>query len=452
MFRRGKDRRRLGARRWPTAGLAAAGLVVWIPVAAAGGWPYGAFAWAGETAVDAIQAADYWIVLAQGDRPVGGGDLPVLYLGLPNLDPAGRLGFTGRLDDGQGGDGFVWLDGEVIWRDSQAQGVDLVGAAPQLGLADEARYFFRAQIDGRDALWSDGGLVARAGVAEPLLGGAKIDLLRRPLLTAAGRSFWLAFYKGAEGKGRALFTRSAAGETTVRLRSGDEVDGGVIASPRGLDLAYDVSADGAHYVHVVELEKAGGGVLPAILLDGAVVLRAGDPAGPEETWERFRNVAVDSQGHWVMSGTTSADAESDTVLAYDGAVVVREGERVGEIDLAPQAAVTAVETDDRGRVAHLWSTGGFGPEYVLFSCDAASVADSKAILEVRGPANSGERVTAFEGTGHGSALRLGAGHVLYLWVRLERVTGETRQAVIATRLPDCPESPPAGEVSPPDGR
>lgn len=432
------------ARRWSAAGVAGALLLGWLPVAAASGWPYGAFAWAGEAVIEGLESAEFRVILAEGEVPAGGGGLAVQNLGLPVVDGAGRPAFTGRLADGAGGEGFVWLDGRVIWRNSQAQGVELRGAAPQLGLGEEARYFFRAEIDGNDALWSQGGLVAQAGQPEPLLGGAVVELLRRPLLSAAGRSYWLAFYKGAEGAGRALFTRSPAGEAAVLLRSGDPVDGGVIAKPRGLDLAYDVSADGAHHVHIGELQGTGNQVVPAVLLDRAVALRAGEAAGPDELWVRFRNVAVSSQGHWLLSGETSAPSEINTVLAYDGEVVLREGDRLGDVPLAHQAAVVAVEIDDRGRMAHLWSTGGFGRQYVLFSCSIDTLRESTVVLRTRPPiyVEGRETITAFEAAGHGSALRLGGGDILYAWVRLSKPDGSSRQAVVATHLPKCPD--PAG--------
>ena len=448
------------ARRWSAAGAGAAVLLGWLPVAAASGWPYGAFAWAGETVVEVLESAEFRVVLAEGAVPEGGGGLPVLSLGLPTLDGSGRPAFTGRLDDGVAGDGFVWLDGRVIWRNSSAQGVTLFGAAPQLGLGDGGQFLYRALVEEQDALWSQKGLVARAGQPEPLLEGATISLLRRPLLSADGRAYWLAFYRGTGGPGRALFTRSPEGETAVRLRSGDAVNGGVIAQGRGLDLAYDVASDGAHHAHIVTLDGAGSQAVGAVLLDGEVVLRAGDESGAEEHWERFRNVAVSSQGHWLLGGETSGPSTTDTVLAYDGEVVLREGDRLDDVELAPQAAIAAVDIDDRGRIAHLWSTGGFGRQYVLFSCSVDSLRESRVLLRTRAPVyvEGRETVTAFEGTGHGSALRLGGEDLLYAWVTLTRNDGQRRQAVVATRLPACPEpagpEPTAAEttVSSTDGR
>lgn len=435
----GTGLRRIG----PILGAVLLGLLGCMSVAVAGGWPYGALAWAGETTVEVLEQAEFRVLLAEGETTPGGGELPVLNLGLPTVDAAGHVGFTGRLDDGGAGDGFVWLDGTIAFRDSQAQGVALVGAAPQLGLAGGTRYLFRAQIDGKDALWSDQGLVARAGETEPLLDGATIVNLRRPVVAGDGRYYWLALYKGAGGAGRALFTRASDGGREVLLRSGDAVVGGVIAKPRGLDLAYDISTDGAHHVHIVELEAGGGSsIVPAILLDGQVVLRVGDPAGPGEVWERFRGVAVSSSGHWVVSGETSAPSDTDTVFASDGEVRLREGDAVGEVTLREQASVLAVDIDDRGRVAQLWSTAGFGRQFVLFSCSGAEVPQSTVVLRTRSPAwlPSGEEVVAgFEATGHGSALRLGGGDRLYVWVDLVNGEGQSRQAVVATRLPPCPQ-------------
>ncbi|MEZ5331678.1 MAG: hypothetical protein R2991_06415 [Thermoanaerobaculia bacterium] len=448
----GKHRARIGS----IVGTAFLALLGWLPMAVAASWPYGAFAWAGEMTVQALDQAEYRVLLGEGDTTPGGGDLPVLNMGLPIVDAAGRVAFTGRLADGGVGEGFVWLDGSIVFRDSQAVGVSLVGAAPQLALGGDGQFLFRAQVEGRDVLWSDGGLVAKAGDPEPLLGGATVQILRRPLATDAGGLYWIAVYKGAEGAGRALFRRPPGGSPEVVLRSGDTVDGGVIAKPRGLDLSYDVSSDGAHHVHIVELENqsGGNGVVQAVLLDRQVVLRAGDPAGPGEVWDRFRAVAVDADGHWVVSGETSGPIETDTVFAYDGEIRLREGDQVGDISLRAQASIVAVDID-RGRIAQIWSTAGFGHQYVLFSCSEADIPQSRRLLGTRlaGERLGGEAVTAFEGTGHGSALRLGGGDYLYYWTELTRASGESRQAVIATRLPVCT---PSGEgvpaVSLPDER
>jgi hypothetical protein len=229
-----------------------------------------------------------------------------------------------------------------------------------------------------------------------------------------------------------------------------------------LGLAYDVAGDDSHRVHVVELEgDGGGGDTPAVLLDDEIALRGGDAGEPGEEWTLFRSVTVNAAGHWLVGGETSAASERDVVLAHDGQIVLREGDTVAGVRLAPQAALVAIDLDDRGRVVHLWSTGGFGRQYVLFSCTVELIRESQVVLRARQPLYdpTRETITAFQGTGHGSAVRLGGGDLLYVWVTLSKLDGTSRQAVVATRLPACPAPPAAaapGEaaerLSSPSGR
>jgi hypothetical protein len=205
-----------------------------------------------------------------------------------------------------------------------------------------------------------------------------------------------------------------------------------------LDLAYDVARNGSHSVHVVEIEDDRRGFRPAILVDGAVTLEAGAsiPSGGE--WERFRGVAINDVGTWIVSGERSGPGERDTVLAVDGVVVLEEGEQVGDIVLAPEAAIVAVDIDNDGRFAALWSTRGFGDQYVIFACSASDVAGARGVLRTGVAAPSGWRITGFEGGGHGAVLQLGPDGWLYAWVKLQRDDEVPRQAVVASRLPGCP--------------
>lgn len=419
--------------------------------AAAAGWPYGFVALAAE----ALRQADderAVILVAEGDRPLGGGGLPVAGLGIPATNERGVVAFTGYLDESDALDGFVWRDGRIVFRNSEA---GLVGASPAMGLGGAGQFVFQTMLDERDVIWSQQGLVVREGDPAPgFPAGTVLELSRRPSMLEDRSAYWISEFRdgpGARGKGRVLYRSPGPNpaEIEVVLRSDDLVAGFPLARPRGLDFNYDLSDDGAHLIQVVELVTGSTADDDAVYLDGALAAREGAATGDGDRWSRFLQVAVNDRGDSLFSAETDRGIETDVVLAFNGEPVLREGMALpGEARLLSQANVLALAIDDLGRAVHLWSVGGLGAELLLFACDAAHLETSVALVRTPQPLEVDEEpgpdtaLLRFSDVGHGPALALDDGNRVWVEAEIGSAAGPTadgrREAIVGLRLPPCP--------------
>ncbi len=426
-------------------------LVAVAGAAAAAGWPYGFIALAAEALrqSDDEQAV---ILLAEGDRPLGGGGLAVAGLGIPVTNDRGVVAFTGYLDDAGALDGFVWRDGRVVFRNSEA---GLTGASPAMGLGGAGQFVFQSSLDERDVIWSQQGLVVREGDPAPgFPEGTVLELSRRPSMLEDRSAYWISEFRdgpGGKGKGRVLYRSPGPdpAQVEVVLRSDDVVAGFPLSRPRGLDFNYDLSDDGAHLIQVVELVTGSAADDGAVYLDGALAAREGATTGDGDRWARFSQVAVNDRGDSLFSAETDGDIETDVVVAFNGEPVLREGMALpGEARLLPQANVLALAIDDLGRAVHLWSVGGFGAELLLFACDAAHLEASVALvrtpqrLELDEEQGPDATLVRFSDVGHGPALMLDEGSRVWVEAEIGILGGPTtdgrREAIVGLRLPPCP--------------
>jgi hypothetical protein len=326
------------------------------------------------------------VVIRQGETPEGGDGATVSGLGIPTVDSAGRMAFGGYLDDGAKGQVFVWRDGGVVWRSGSARAPRPKGISPQIGLDDEGGYIFQTRTGGKDALWSHHGLLLRAGEPAPGLGPETTVLLsRRTMMTADGTAYWISEFRdapGAKGRGRALYrsagaTRSA---TEVVLRTDGLVDGLKIARPWGLGFAYEVSPNGEHLAQLLKLLTDSAADDDALWIDGKIALREGVETTGGERWKRFSQIAINDRGDYLVGADTDAPDAIDATLVFNGDIALREGDTLDGLELTTQASVLALALDNGGRAAHLWSAGGFGPEYLFFACDVTRLDESVLLL------------------------------------------------------------------------
>ena len=84
--------------------------------------------------------------------------------------------------------------------------------------------------------------------------------------------------------------------------------------------------DGAHRIHVLNME---GSIATDdfIWADDVLVAREGGPTGTGDSWQNFDLVAINANGNYMFTGDSSGPFASDEFIAYNGEVVVREGER-----------------------------------------------------------------------------------------------------------------------------
>ena len=390
------------------------------------------------------------IVLRELDRPVGGDGLPVDSLGIASTDSLGRVGFVGTLATEAGPEIFIWKDGAIIWRGSEAGDDAPANASPMVGIGDAGEFVLRSAIKGKDTIWSHNGRLLTADEAAPGIPDATILLSSWTTMTPDGTAYWISEFRdgpGQRGKGRVLYRSPGASSDSIEvvLRSDDMVEGYPISRPFGLDFGYQVSNNKEHLIQVLRLDTGSTDDDEAVFIDGRLALREGRATSGGGDWERFMQVAINDNGDYLVSGELDVVNTRDTVIAFNGEVVLQEGQALGRKAIMPQAAVLALNIDNEGRAAHLWSVGGFGAQYLFFACDANRLDQSRLLVASNQQlqlAGSDEKVVieGFNSVGHGPVLDLGPGDRLYTEVDLfykERPDEPIGEAILSLPLPSC---------------
>ncbi len=394
------------------------------------------------------------MILRDGDVPEGANGAPVRRLNPPFTNGLGRPALAGSVDRDGAEDFFIWYDGSILWLNSDHPEDGLEGAEGTLGVSDTAEFIYSPLANGLDSVWSAGGLVLGAGMPAPGFPDGVVESFNRPTMTPGGEAFWVSqvrtpFREGMRRReviSQVLYTTTDPGAAEIEpvLRSGDAVDGAVIAFMNGLRLDYQSSDSTEHLIQVVNVvdPERGRRAIPAVYVDGALPMRRGDET-ENGAYQDFDLVAINDDGHYLVSGETDAESDSDHFLAYDGVPALWEsGDPLSSL-LQPQAVVRGLSIDNRGRAVHAWSTEGFGAEYLFFACDASRLRQSIVLLDTRTKLDFdadgvGDAVVLKFNGGNGPTLSLSEQDEIYVEVELGYDDGVEREAILAITLPDCP--------------
>lgn len=354
----------------------------------------------------AVRAAVFpaTLITQEGDATlVGAEGVSVVDLSYPITTGLGALGFNGRLDTGEGpGDGFVWFDGEIVWRASE-WGAGLIGSSSR-GFSDAGGWLSRETLEGAAALWTHQGLLQRIGDAVPW--GSDLLTVRQIALpgemSAEGAAYWRGQFEDLDGHRYWLVARSrtaTGGDVDFEVMPDARFGGYPMARPYGV-IDFDLGRSGTHRVLSVVLD-VDGSRRAAVVVDETIVAMQGGLTGglPGERWGGGRRVAVDSRGESAFTTVTSTQgtpwivafrpAPSDDEAAPPAAVVLRDGDCVGTeggldpcVTLEPDSEPRTVALSDAGAMAHLWiePMGLGGDEYLFFSCDPQRAREATLLL------------------------------------------------------------------------
>lgn len=127
---------------------------------------------------------------------------------------------------------------------------------------------------------------------------------------------------------------------------------------------YRFSAAGTHYI--AEVQTVTGSSLNDnhVAIDGAVALAGGSPVSeaspipaiagglPGENWDNFDFMGIDEEGHWMFTGDTDGDVALDEFVAFDGAVLYREGDVLGGETLS--GSIEGAYMNEQEDIAFIW--------------------------------------------------------------------------------------------------
>lgn len=354
---------------------------------------------------------DVTLVVQDGDTPAGATGA-VDTLNSPFVDGSGLVGFVG---DVVGDDNFIWYDTGITWKNSDAVSFTLSGGEATMGISGTGGFIYSPSTDGDDSVWTNSGLLAVENVQAPDQPvGTNSTFHSRPTMIPTGQAFWVAGLDptgGTTSNARVFYTSTDGTPATITsvLQSGDVVDGLTLSSgSSGIMFDYNVSDDGSHLLLEIDVDTGSTTDDGAVYLDGSIIARESLPTGDGDNWDNFDYYGVNNSGDYLFTGDTDGATTTDEFIAYNGSIVIREGDTVGGIVLATSMFIRGVAINNLGHAAFVVSAGG--TEYLFFSLDASDLANTAELVlavgdDVDVDGGGGDAiVTDFNTSTHGMSL------------------------------------------------
>lgn len=397
------------------------------------------------------------VVAQDGDVPTGAAG-PITSLNYPTTNGVGQVGFTGAINAGTT-DNFVWFNDGPILYNSTIPTATVTGAESTMGIGNASSFLYSPSYNGNDAAYSQNGLVLAEGSAAPGFPANTNNIFNsRPAMIPGGAAYWVAGFNDAGGTttlGRVLYVSPTAtsGNINVVIRSDDMVGGFPIDRPSGVGFDYQISDNGSNHVHELIWDTGSTTNDDIIYVNGNMVARELSPTGGGDNWDNFGVVSINNSGNYVFAGDTDGAAATDGFLAYNGAVVIREGDTIGGITLTGTAsAIRAVGINNLNHVAHLWGVSTTA-EYLFVSCDAANLSDADLLLaigdevDIDGNGTGDATVTDFvASTAIGNGIVLAEDGIVYVEVDLDYGAGDLEAIIGIDYSSIC--GAPTANVSP----
>lgn len=388
---------------------------------------------------------------------VKGGDAlgPSVVSGLntPYTDGNGKVGFLGTLLDSQR---FIWWDTGPVFLSGDAPDT-LTGGESNMGVSDTGGFIYSPSANGEDAVYTHGGILLRGTDPVPPLPGLYSTFNSRPQMLPDGTAYWIggtSTTPGGSSTNRHLFRASDPTDpnTITRVLGGGDVIEGKTIRTTASNFDFWISDNSLHHIHVLDMNVT---LNEHVYLDGAFVAQEGGPTGDGDNWATFDIVGVNNDGHYIFTGDTDGATTTDEFVAYDGDIVVREGDTLDGHLLLSGYTLRAAAINDLNQVAHIW--GSTLAEHLFFGT-GSDLGNSRQVLalgdsvEVTGDGIADYRVIDFNAsTVTGPGLDLAEDGFIFVHVDLIPVEGGVEvQAVL--KLPAGPgasQVQSGGEAGPP---
>jgi len=310
------------------------------------------------------------IVVKEGDALAGS---TVSSVNAPFTNGNGQVGLVIPLEDDRRA---IWFDTGAIFTSDEALPDSLTGGEGTMGVGDNGEFIYSPSFNGDDAVFGQDGLILVENTQAPGFDpGINSTFHSRPQMTDDGTAYWISgFNDGAGGTssiGRMLYKRDPGGAISVVVKAGDLIDGVPVDDGSGVGFSYAFSGDNSNMINEVGL-----GDLDTLVVNGSGVAQEGASTGQGDNWDNFDAVSINSAGNYVFSGDTDGDTGADEFIAYNGEIVLREGDSAAGVTI--DGSVDALSINELGQAAFIWEdTNG---EALFFAPDASNLADTATIL------------------------------------------------------------------------
>ncbi len=279
-------------------------------------------------------------------------------VGQPFTNSQGQVGFVMIMNDGTRS---IYYGNGELWNSSAAAPDTLTGSEDTMGISDAAGFNYSPSFNGSDSAYTHIGKLLAAGDLFPP-NGQFSSFNSRTRMSANGTAWWVAGWTGTAGGstvGRALVKADPTnpGSVTSVLKGGDVVSGVAVAA-QGIGFAYDINDNATHWVNNVTLSGVPTTSDTAIVVDGVIVAREGDPTGFGANWQNWRFVGINNSGNYTIIGDDSSAA--DDFVTFNSGIAVRQGQVLAGLTLG--ATVDMVSINNNNQIAMIWdlAAGGEG--------------------------------------------------------------------------------------------
>lgn len=359
-------------------------------------------------------------ILAEGDLLAGS---TVSSVESPFTAGNGKVGFVGSLADSRR---FIWFDTGVEFTSDEALPDVLTGGESTMGVGDNGEFIYSPSFNGMDSAYTHNGVLAKNGDPAPGIAGQFLTFASRPTMRPDGSTAFVSGLNPTQGStttiNRVFYRGTSGGALSPTFIAGTTlVDGFAISTGSGITFDYDISDNGAHHAHVLDLNTGSTANDFVLALDGSIALQEGNATGAGENWASFDAPSVNNARNWVVSGDTTAATGMDYVLAYNGSVALREGMVVDGVTLG--TTVTGLSINDLDQVAMIWQAGtvetlfvGSGPNLASSTVRLLRTGD---LLDITGDGIADVTLTDMNASGAiGPGLDLAEDGFVYLEVGL----------------------------------
>jgi len=251
-----------------------------------------------------------------------------------------------------------------------------------VGVADSGDFIAHVEpeIDSRDVLITSHGVLIQENDPAHGLPGAYITRASDTRMLPDGTAVWFSSYSDSVGSGDVWYraTDLATPIIEIMVQDGDIVDGWWLGLLH--DWYFSVSDDGSHITHSAHGIRTDPPHIGRrfVRVDQSVVAVEEEPTGAGDNWGNFRYKDINNLGNYLLAGETDGDEATDEFLAYNGEIVIREGDIVGGVPLTSPADALGVCLDNRNHAIFVWGVGFI--DTLFAAADAAVLVEAVPVL------------------------------------------------------------------------